>query len=147
MSALCGPCVLATCWPLALIWALHGDYMVNVTSGGGGGMASTEARPGHSTASTSQHQPALAPVCASTCAPTLHHHNTAILVPSHCRFHQLYLVLLVRTKLTPARAVSAGKMQHCSKGKGRSARRQCRQCSTWGLHTVHTPHRALLQPP
>ena len=88
---------------------------------------------------------------------TITHHNTAILLPSHRRFHQLYLVLLFRTKLTPFMAVSAGHLQHCSikysKGKGRSARRQCRQCCTWGLHSTHhtvpcsNPRNLALYPP
>ena len=101
-------------------------------------MASTEARPGHST-TTSQHKPALAPVCgAAQVHRPLHYTITiVILVPSHCRFHQVYLVLLVRTKLTPERAVSSAvHLQHCSKGKGRSGWRQCTQCCTWGLHST-----------
>ena len=107
-------------------------------------------------ASTSHHyrQCVLAPVRLHY---TITHHNTAILLPSHRRFHQLYLVLLFRTKLTPFMAVSAGHLQHCSikysKGKGRSARRQCRQCSTWGLHSTHhtvpcsNPRNLALYPP
>ena len=71
------------------------------------------------------------------CTRRLHYTITiVILVPSHCRFHQVYLVLLVRTKLTPLRAVSAVHLQHCSKGKGRSCWRQCTQCCTWGLHST-----------
>ena len=83
MSELCGPCVLATCWPLALIWALHGDYMVNVTVMVGEGwraLKPDQDTPPPPPASTSHHyrQCVLAPVRLHYTTPSQYSHLTAI---------------------------------------------------------------------